>query len=290
MKKMRYFTNRIAYYILLAALVVLPEKVILGASASSPQLSNGNWVITQSGNIVQIAYGSGTNFPQYGALHLTSSYFRLHYSPASGWGTSVILFPAFWSDGVYYQGAPVTNYSWQVVNQNLVLSTVGTIGGLNVSSRVNLSPPTESSIIAQVTTTVVGNVPLDNRLGEAFKPVMLSSMHISSTQWDTRMAFVGCNYFDIPVSGWIILSPFVTDNIFGLLGGTSEWKPDAPTIWIVLDRLMQVTGWATPSTEPYDDNVGFWAAVDEILPSWSFRIIATSGLDVHCLFMPLVQR
>ncbi len=287
---MRYFSKYVICSILLAVSVVLPEKASLGASASPPQLSNGSWVITQSGNILQIAYGSGTNFPQYGALHLASSYFRLNYGPTSGWGTSVILFPAFWSGGVYYQGAPVTDYSWQVVNQNLVLSTVGTIGGLNVSSQVNLSPPAENSIIAQVTTTVAGGVPLDNRPGEAFKPVMLSSMHISSTQWDTRMAFVGCRYFDIPVSGWIIPSPFVTNNIFGLLGGTSEWKPNAPTIWIVLDRLMQVTGWVTPSTDPNDDNVGFWAAVDEVLPSWSFRIIATSGLDVHCLFLPLVQR
>lgn len=277
-------------FILLVVLVMLSKNASLGVSASPLQPGNGSWVVTQSGDILQIAYGSGTNFSQYGALHLSSSYFRLNYGPDSSWGTSVILFPVFWSGGVYYQGAPVTDYSWQVVNQNLVLSIAGTIGGLNVSSQVNLSPPAENSITAQVTTTVSGNIPLDNKPGEAFKPVMLSSMHTSSTQWDTRMAFVGCQYFDIPVNSWIIPSPFIINNIFGLLGGTSGWKSNAPTVWIVLDRPMQITGWVTPSTAPSDDNVGFWAAVDEILPSWSFRIIATSGLDVHCTFLPLVQR
>lgn len=182
------------------------------------QTTEGKWVVTKSGDILQIAYGSGTNFPQYGALHLDSSYFRLNYGPTSGWGTSVILFPAFWSDGEYYQGAPVTDYSWQVVNQNLILSIRGTIGGLSVSSQINLSPPAESSIIAQVTTTVAGSVSLDNWSGEAFKPVMLSSMHISFTQWDTQKAFVSCQYFDIPLEGWIIQPPFVTDSIFGLVG------------------------------------------------------------------------
>lgn len=287
---MRYCPQYAICFILLAVLVVLPENASLDARASPRQLSNSSWVVTQSGSILQIAYGSSTDFPQYGALHLASSYFRLNDGLTSGWGTSVILFPAFWSGGVYYQGAPVTDYSWQVVNQNLVLSIAGTIGGLHVSSQVRLSPPAENSIIARVTTTVAGRVPLDNRPGEAFKPVVLSSMHISSSRWDTRLAFVGCRSFDLPVSGWIIPSPFGTNNIFGLLGGSSEWKPNAPTTWIVLDRRMQVTGWVTPGIDPNDDNVGLWVAVDDILPSWSFTMIATAGLDVHCLFLPLVQR
>ncbi len=284
------FSKHTICFILLVILVVLSENVSLGESASLLQPSNGNWVVTESGGVLQIAYGSGTNFAQYGALHLSSSYFRLNYGPNSSWGTSVVLFPAFWSGGVYYQGAPVSDYSWQVVNQNLVLSLAGTIGGLNVASQVNLSPPAESSITAQITTTVAGSIPLDNRPGEAFKPVTLSSMHISSTEWDTQRAFVGCQYFDIPVNGWIIPPPFFANHILGLLGGTSGWKSNAPTIWIVLDRPMQVTGWVTSSTSTKDDNVGFWAAVDEVLPSWSFSIIATSGLKVHCVFLPLVQR
>lgn len=264
--------------------------IVTPTSLPSHVLGSGSWVVTLQNNILQIAYGSGTNFPQYGALHLESSYFRLNYGPASGWGTSVILFPAFWSNGQYYQGAPVTKYEWQTVNQNLKLSIAGTIGGLDVASEIILSPPAESSIIAQVTTTVTGSVPLDNRPGEAFKPVMLSSMHISPTLWDTQRSFAGCWHFEIPVSGWIVLPPFITTNSFGLLGGTSDWKTNAPTIWIVLSRPMQVTGWVTQSTDPNDDNVGFWAAADEVTPRWNFSIIATSGTEIHCLFLPLVQK
>lgn len=273
-RNIRYLVIIIGISVLLLVLMMLTKR-----------LDSERWAVTLVGDILQIAYGSGTNFPQYGALHLTSSYFRLNYGPTSGWGTSVVLFPAFWRDGIYYQGAPVTEYSWQVVNQSLVIFISGTINGLNVSSQIILSPPSGNSIVAQVTTTVTGSVQLDNRSGEAFKPVMLSSMHISSTRWDTRMAFVGSQCFNIPVDGWIIPPPFPINNTFGLVGGTSEWKTNAPTVRIELDRPMQVTGWVTPSVDPNDDNVGFWAAVDEVLPSWSFRIIVSSEHDTVCRFM-----
>lgn len=51
---------------------------------------NTTWSVRQNGDIVEIAYGSGTDFPQDAALHLDSSYFRMNYGPDSGWGTSVI--------------------------------------------------------------------------------------------------------------------------------------------------------------------------------------------------------
>lgn len=73
------------------------------------------WLVRQRGTILEIACGSGSYFPQYAALHLDSGYFRMVYSPRSGWGTSVILMPAFWSGGRYYQGAPVT-VSWRHVS------------------------------------------------------------------------------------------------------------------------------------------------------------------------------
>lgn len=63
----------------------------------------------------------------------------------------------------------------------------GNIGGLQVSLEVRLSPPAGYGLTARVrTTSVTGNVALDNRPGEAFKTVMLSSMRVSSTQWDAR--------------------------------------------------------------------------------------------------------
>ncbi len=232
----------------------------------------GPWRVTPDGDILQISYGSGIDFPQYGALHRRSSYFRLVCGPASVWGTSVILLPAFWRGERLYQGAPV-EATCHVEGPDLVLSIAGTIAGLRVSSKVWLSPPTEDGIAAQVTTEVEGNVPLDRRPGEAFKPVMLSSMHISPTAWDTQAAYAGCRTFPIPERDWIVQPPVVA-RIFGLQGGASDWKADAPTIEIVLDRQMQITGWVTPSKDRDDDNVGFWTASDEVLPSWSYKIIA----------------
>lgn len=287
--KTRSFSRYSIYVALIVFLIALPGEFSRSASDLN-KVSNGLWAVTQIGNELQIAYGSGINFPQYGALHLDSSYFRLNYGPTSGWGTSVILLPAFWSGGNYYQGAPVTA-TWQFEDPNLVFSITGTISTMNVYSQINLSPPLESSITAHITTTVTGNVQLDIRPGESFKPVMLSSMHISSTVWDTRMAFAGCQTFSIPESGWIFPpQPPRLARIFGLLGGTSDWKTNAPSIWIVLDQPMQVAGWVTSSMNHDDDNVGFWASSNEVLSSWNFQIIATSGLDINCLFMPIILR
>src|SRR5207248_669558 len=145
------------------------------------------------GSHLQIGYGSGSNFPQYADLDLNSSYFRMIYSTTAGWGTSVILLPALWSKAScptdYCQGAPVTA-SWQIPGADLVLSIHGTIATLKVAVTVTLKPPTNSTLVAQVSTKVTGTVTLDsNHPWEAFKPVMLSSMHDSSTVWDSRDAF-----------------------------------------------------------------------------------------------------
>lgn len=234
------------------------------------------WLVRQRGTVLEIAYGSGSHFPQYAALHLDSSYFRMVYSPQSGWGTSMILMPAFWSGGRYYQGTPVTA-SWRTEGSDLLLLISGTIASLRVSLEVRLSPPAKNSFIARVRTlNVTGNIALDNRPAEAFKPVMLSSMHVSTTQWDARVAYVEGRIYDLPSSGWVIY-PAKTGSRFGLIGGTSRWKTNAPTMEVVLrqPRALQVTGWVTYSTNPNDDNVGFWAASAQLLRAWQYTLRAT---------------
>jgi len=130
--------------------------------------------------------------------------------------------------------------------------------------------------VAHVSTKVTGSVKLDNRPGEAFKPVMLSSMNDSSTVWDSRAAFIGTRVYRFPSSGWIIQPPVTTQD-FGLQGGTSSYKVNAPTIEVVLNQSRPVTGWLTPSSNPNDDNVGFWCAASKVLPSWSFSVTAEPG-------------
>ncbi len=273
--------------------VLLPFLVLVGcfttgtaADATTPSshanTSPDTWSVRQNGAILQIGYGSGTTFPQYAALDLNSSYFRLVYSATSQWGTSIVLLPALWSTVScptdYCQGAPITA-TWQNVGSNLALSLQGTIATLNVASTVTLMPPAHNAIVAQVATTVTGNVQLDNRPGEAFKPVMLSSMHISSTQWDTPAAFIGTQTFAFPQSGWIIQPPIVARN-FGLQGGTSAWKTNAPTIEVTLNQGRQVTGWVTQSSDPNGDNIAYWCATNKVLPSWSFSIKAEAGQNL----------
>lgn len=230
------------------------------------------WSVTQKGSVVEIAYGKGTYFPQYAALHLNDSYFRMVYGPESVWGTSVTLLPSFWAGGDYYQGASIS-CAWEVVGSELVLSITGTISDLSVSEEIRISPPSDNSISAVVSVDVDGDVDLDARPGEAFKLVMLSSMHISENVWDAQSAYVGAQSIPLPVSGWI-LQPPVEHSTFGLMGGTSNWKVNAPTIEVNLDRTAQVTGWVTPSTDPNNDDVGFWAASDQITRSWQYTIIA----------------
>jgi len=231
--------------------------------------------------VLQIGYGSGVSFPQYAALHLNSGYFRMVYSTASGWGTSVILLPALWSkascpaDSGYCQGAPVTA-SWRRSGSSLVLSMHGKIATLKVAATITLTPPANRTLIAHVSTKVTGTVKLDNRPGEAFKPVMLSSMHDSSTMWDSRAAFIGTRVYRFPSSGWIIHPP-VTTRDFGLQGGTSSFKKNTPTIEVVLSRGRPVTGWLQKTSNHKNDNVGFWCAANKVLSSWSFSVTAEPG-------------
>jgi hypothetical protein len=115
--------------------------------------ANFQTYLDNTGTILQIGYGSGTNFPQYAALYLNTGYFRMVYSTTSGWGTSIVLLPALWSQVScpkdYCQGAAITATS-QSVGANLVLSIQGTIATLQVSTTVTLNPPAHNRFVARV--------------------------------------------------------------------------------------------------------------------------------------------
>ena len=265
----------------------------LDVQAETVRIADSSWLVTQVGEELRIAYGSGIDFPQYGVLHLESSFLRLNYGPSSSWGTSIVLLPALWTGGSYRQGAPV-DVAWHVEGRDLVLSVTGAIDELDIVLSVRLSPPVkELRFIADVEATVEGSVPLDDRPGEAFKPVVLSSMRISPTVWDAQTACAAKQSYIIPHDGWIV-SPHVVGQTLALIGGTSEWKMNAPSVFVELEQPMTITGWVTPSQDPNDDNVGLWAATNEVLPSWRYRICTSSlrnctdppaGWD---LYLPLV--
>ena len=141
--------------------------------------------------------------------------------------------------------------------------------------KVRLSPPSGDSISAVVNMEVAGGIDLDDRPGEAFKPLTLPSMNVSDEWWDTQSAFVASDSFVIPASGFLIpVNPGVFGSQLGLHGGTSCWKVNAPTIEVTLDEPLQITGWVDPDFDPNNDNVSFWAASDEVLPSWQYTVTA----------------
>lgn len=241
------------------------------ASADSTS-SQKSWKVTQKGNILRVSYGSDSDYPQYAALHLDSSYFRMNYGPNLGWGTSVILLPSFWRKGNYIQGAKI-DCKWETVGADIILAISGKIDGLNVTGIVRIIPPKEKMISAKVNINTSGDLVIDERHGEAFKLVMLSSMHISDDKWDSQTAYVDDKSFKLPESEWI-LEPPLSGLVFGLKGGSSDWKKNAPTIEVSLDRKRWITGWVTESKNPNDENIGFWAASDTILSSWEYTITA----------------
>jgi hypothetical protein len=93
-----------------------------------------------------------------------------------------------------------------------------------------------------------------------FKPVMLSA------QADVKDAFTGTTVYGFPASGWIIQPP-VTTRDFGLQGATAS----TPTIEVVMNRSLPVTGWATAAS------VGLWSATTSVVSSWSYTLTAESG-------------
>ncbi len=222
-----------------------------GGGGSNPQAATAavnSWIVTQSGTILSMAYGTGSNFPQYAALDLSSGYLRLVYSQSAVWGTSTIIVPALWSGGIYYQGAPITA-TWKTDGTDLIISFAGTISTLAFQGTARISPPANNSILAVVSMTTSGSVAIDSSPNEAFKPVMLSSMNISSNTWDAQSAYAGTQTYSLPASGWII-SPAVNGVEFGLNGGTSTWKTNAPTVDILLAQSLPITGWITNSSNP----------------------------------------
>ena len=257
----------------LPALATLASAVLVGGCGGGDDQLRWSW--SQRNSILEIAYGRGTDFPQYGALHLDTSYLRLIATRSSGWGTSVVLMPALWEGGQYYQGAPVTLGPIGEVRGILYVGVTGTIRGIAVSELLTIQPPASGTIRASVAATATGSAQLDDRPGEAFKPVMLSSMHVDGTRWDAEAVLVDGTETPLVTQGWL-LSPPASGHAFGLKGGSSAWKTNAPTVLIEWPQSTQVTGWITSSTDPNDDNLGLWTATDHVLAEWAYTVVVGS--------------
>ncbi|MFC2149665.1 hypothetical protein ACFLQ8_03085 [Candidatus Auribacterota bacterium] len=267
--------NKLRIYVLAGICVFLTLFCDPGfAAATNNDGSELNcWEARRRGAILEIYYGRSGGKAQYAALHLDSSYFRMIYGPGAGWGTSVILMPSFWTGGRLCQGADI-GYDWSTSGTDAIIDFEGNISGLQVRGKIRLFPPKKNKFIARVDVSVSGNVKLDRKhKREAFKPLMLSSMRVSEDKWDTDKAFVGKFTYKIPKNGWIKRIPS-NGKVFGLEGGSSRWKRNAPTIKIILEKPMRISGWVTKSSNPNDDNVGLWVRSRTLMRSWKYLIVA----------------
>jgi len=243
-------------------------------ATATPALAQNSWSVSTNGNLLQVGYGSNGSWPLYAVFYLNSSYYRLNPGPGSGWGTSMILQPCYWSKGVLYQGGPMTG-TWQTVSQNLQLNFAGTVGALSTNSTVTLSPPTAGGITAAVQVSVTGTVQLDNRPGEAFKPVCFSSMYDSNNYFDSWRVITdsGPIYYN-PAGGWIF-NQTGTHNITVQGGSSIDWTPHTPTMTAALNGSYPAAGWLTSDTNPNDDNVLVWSSSTTVLSNWSYSVTAS---------------
>lgn len=235
----------------------------------------------QNGSVLEIAYGTNGNSPQVMALHTHSGYARLICGAGTTWGTSVVILPVVWEHGHDgpTQGAYLYVNDIDVGRHAVIVRFTSAIAGISVGGTLRLLPPTEVSIQADVSVMVAGTVALDpQRQEEAFKLVMLSSMHLGEHTFDTDAAFVGIDSFCLPAPDRWIVQPRRRCHTFGLRGGVSAWQQGmpAPTVTIQFLEPVFVSCWkSTPHYGADSDNVGLWAATPEIQRAWEYRITAS---------------
>ena len=235
-------------------------------------------------NILQLAYGSGADFPQYVAFDTSCGYLRL-ICPGATWGTSVIVLPAVWLPGEEgpMQGAPLGAVNTYTDGRTYVLDFAGTIAGLVAQVRVRLSPPHTDAFQADVAVAVSGTLSLDRKHAhEAFRLVTLASMRISPQQWDTDLAWADRKTTCIPGYKQEITGLPSPVHSFGLRGGQSQWQKGkvAPSISIYSPQLMRVGGWVSQPGRgsdggPNSDNVALWSAENEVRSHWQYRVTAS---------------
>jgi hypothetical protein len=254
-------------------------SVVEPPTQAGPFVGEPRWTAQKSGNQIVLAFGRGTNFPQYVAIHTDSGYVRFVHGPSGGWGTSIILPPALWTaDSRYHQGTPLLDVLPIVTRGQIQVSFTGSIAGVGFKGTLRIGPPAANQLIAHVEMTTSGTVALKDRAGEAFKLVGLSTMHQSPSLWDASSVIIADKTYPLPASGWIVAVPIPTTHL-GVIGGTSTWKTNAPTVVVDLSgvSIPQVTGWVTQSSNPNDDNGMLWAATSQVQPSWSYDITVTKA-------------
>lgn len=263
-------TSKIGKWIGTVAIVI-----VLLISCAPPPPPTSLWSV-KDGAVIEIGYYIDGGYPQIFALHKNDGAMRLTYLPDGSWGTAVYPL-GYWHDDYYVKGITIDNFDYHEQSSNLVLELTASTQDIDtIDYIITLYPPQDNSTRANVEMTISNTIELDNRpvQGETFQLAVLASMNIGNNLWDAKQAYAGVTVVDTPDS------EFIFDNVirtrkFGLIGGTSDWKENAPTIKIISDRDVYIQGWVTPSTDTDDDNIGMWGGQDEMVLSWSYAVEST---------------
>ena len=112
---------------------------------------------------------------------------------------------------------------------------------------MHVRQPETDGIVGTVRVSVEGDVKLDRRRREAFKPVFASSMHVSDELWDVESIRIDSRRFAIPEWGVDRRWNSAKGRRIILNGGSSGWKRRAPSLEIELDDCMETAGWKLPA-------------------------------------------
>ncbi|MFZ2955886.1 MAG: glycosyl hydrolase family 17 protein [Candidatus Ozemobacteraceae bacterium] len=248
----------------------------------------GGWAWDDSAiDRISFTYGSGADFPVRGVLYKTDSHFRLTPTRDMGaWGSSFIIAPSYRKpDGSSTQFMPLTNVSCAIDGNDLIVGFSGACEGLTATGILRIFPPGENRLEASVSLEVAGDpaMGLNGGVeGSGFQVARIESMHVDDSQWDCSSAIVGGGdggrEFPIATLGTWLFPPSLglTATRFGLRGGFSQWKPNAPTSLIELQSPLKILGYAKVTSDVNDDHVGIEACSGEVMHSYSFRIISSA--------------
>lgn len=233
------------------------------------------------------------------AVFYSDGYVRLKEprDPDNFFGTSVILGPAYWSNGNYYHNPTIEriDVSGNFVQDPLDVNLAGKNNDIDVTYTIKMYQPTENdnNMILHVkqdyectnSFTIDGD---RQEQQEGFKLAQFSSMYVDDYYHDSDAARYINNLEDLITSSFenFSTSSFIFTNpkpmgkswLESTHTDNEGWQGNTPNVRIELENLVSnkytAQGFFTKDTDPNNDNVGLWIN-DDIASSFSVWDIET---------------
>jgi len=235
----------------------------------------------QSGSFLALhhAIASGKSWPATFSIY-SSGYMRLVpvTEPATHFGTSVILGPAYWSGYMYFHNPKIDTVHVEGDLQDadvITITALGHLGSLDVEYTIHLSKPSDELVSCKVTQVAkwCENVTINaNRLEshQGFKLFQFSSMFVDGNYHDANSARYNSAYGFVATelsnnNGLVFSNPNPLGEPWLEVAHTDTdgWQGATPSVLVALDNTAFVSeytpqGWVTQTQDENDDNVGVW--------------------------------